>query len=86
MCRQMQRSSTTPRILAIKKREALEDYLCYVENEGRLLNSGDITRLNVALYQRILRIYGSWANFREEVDVALRRGNERRVDATDSEG
>lgn len=58
-------------ITALKKQDALGDYLAYVDAEQRRLTSHDITKLNVALYHRILRLYGSWRAFQEDVERAL---------------
>lgn len=63
MCQHQQ---NTRRLDNIKKYECVEDYLTYVTSEGRLLNSGDITRIDAALYRRILKRFGSWASFMEE--------------------
>lgn len=39
----------------------------YVDSEGRELNSGDLTRIDRALYRRIIRRFGSWQAFRAQL-------------------
>jgi hypothetical protein len=51
----------------IKKRECLEQYAEYALSEGRLLNSGDVTRIDRSLYRRILQRFGSWTAFQQAV-------------------
>lgn len=45
--------------------------MLYVEAEGKLLNSGDITRLDRALYLRIHKRFGSWDAFMRTIAALL---------------
>jgi hypothetical protein len=47
--------------------EIVGDYLALVAAEGRMLNSGDISRVSPTLYGRIYRAFGSWKAFKERV-------------------
>lgn len=66
---QLPRPST--QLASVKRSECVEDYMLYVEAEGKLLNSGDITRLDRALYLRIHKRFGSWDAFMRMITALL---------------
>jgi hypothetical protein len=70
MCRQKIPNEQPNALRAVKCRESLAEYCMYVRAEGRDLNSGDLTRIDRALYRRILKRFGSWNNFRSHLDGA----------------